>query len=141
MILNALLYVAEADFLKNKKLNCFFVVCKPEFSVSTPVLFRKIDEVSILERPNHDEMEHALTEGDLEKVARNVFNVFDPVVTADHPELNDIKAVFCDYGAMVGQMTGSGSATFAIVDDPLSAVAISGVLKKDYKDIFVCKPV
>lgn len=120
---------------------CIFVVCKPEFSVSTPVLFKKIDEVSIAVRPDHTAMECALIEGDLEKVARNVCNVFDPVVTAEHPELNNVKAVFCDYGAMAGQMTGSGSATFAIVDDPLSAVAISGVLKKDYKDIFICKPV
>ena len=28
MILNALLYVAEADFLKNKKLNCRSVLMK-----------------------------------------------------------------------------------------------------------------
>lgn len=120
---------------------CYFVVCKPEFSVSTPELYRVIDEVAISKRPDHVSMDCALAEGDLEKVAQNVFNVFDPVVTAVHPELNDIKAVFSDYGAMTGQMTGSGSATFAIVDEPLSAVAISGVLKKDYKDIFVCKPV
>jgi hypothetical protein len=38
-------------------------------------------------------------------------------------------------------MTGSGSATFAIVDDPLTAVAISGLLKKPDQAVFVCKPV
>ena len=46
-----------------------------------------------------------------------------------------------EYGALACQMTGSGSATFAIVEDPLSAVAISGLLKQRYQDIFVCKPV
>jgi len=120
---------------------CIFVICKPVFSVSTPELYRKIDEVAISERPDHGAMDSALKEGDLEKVARNVYNVFDPVVTAAHPELDEIKAVFRDYGAMTGQMTGSGSATFAIVEEPISAMAISGVLKKDYPDIFVCKPV
>ena len=121
--------------------DCIFVICKPELSVSTPELYRKIDEVTITQRPEHTAMESALAEGNLEKVARYVFNVFDPVVTRNHPELDEIKTVFRDYGAMAGQMTGSGSATFAIVEEPFSAVAISGVLKKDYKDIFICKPV
>ena len=120
---------------------CIFVCCKPEFSVSTPELYRKIDEVEIIKRPDHEAMESALVAGDLEKVAKNVFNVFDPVVSAGHPELDEIKAVFCDYGALTGQMTGSGSVTFAIVEEPFSAMAISGILKKNYKEIFVCKPV
>lgn len=121
--------------------DCIFVVCKPEFSVSTPTLFRKIDEVAIAQRPDNQAMEDALAAEDLVKIARNVSNVFDPVVTAEHPELDEIKSVFLDYGAMTGQMTGSGSATFAIVDDPICAMAIAGVLKKDYQGVFVCKPV
>lgn len=121
--------------------DCIFVVCKPEFSVSTPELYRQIDDVQIPMRPNHVAMESALLAGDLEQVAHNVFNVFDPVVAADHPELEDIKSVMREYGALACQMTGSGSATFAIVDEPLIAVTISGLLKKNYKEVFVCKPV
>ena len=120
---------------------CIFVVCKPEFSVSTPALYRKIDAVTITRRPDNRAMEQALTAGDLEQVARNVHNVFDPVVSAEHPVLDEIKAVMEEYGAIACQMTGSGSATFAITDDPLSAVAISGLLKKPEQAVFVCKPV
>lgn len=120
---------------------CYIVACKPEFSVSTPALFKAIDSVEIYEHPNNDEMEAALKAGDLEQVARYVYNVFDPVVAADHPEVEDIKSVMREYGALACQMTGSGSVTFAIVDEPLCAVAISGLLKKSYKDVFVCKPV
>ena len=121
--------------------DCYFVACKPEFSVSTPELYRKIDEVAIPNRPDHEAMDNALITGDLEKVASNVFNVFDPVVAAAHPAVDEIKAVMGEYGAISSQMTGSGSVVFAIVDEPLIAVAISGVLKKDYCDVFVCKPV
>jgi 4-diphosphocytidyl-2-C-methyl-D-erythritol kinase len=121
--------------------DCFIVVVKPEFSVSTPALYKKIDEVTIAKRPNHMAMESALISGDLEQVAQNILNVFDPVVSADHPELDEIKSVMQEYGALTCQMTGSGSATFGIVDDPLCAVAASGVLKKNYAEIFVCKPV
>ena len=117
------------------------MICKPEFPVSTPELFRQIDSVEITQRPDHEAMEQALTAGDLEQVARNVYNVFDPVVSRDHPEIDEIKSVMADYGAIACQMTGSGSATFCIVDDPLCAVAASGVLKKNYAEIFVCKPV
>ena len=45
-------------------------------------------------------MESALLAGDLGKVAENVYNVFDPVVTADHLELNYIKSIFNSYGAL-----------------------------------------
>ena len=121
--------------------DCIFVTCKPEFSVSTPVLFRAIDAVDILDRPDHEAMDHALAAGDLEQVARNVYNVFEPVVAAEHPEVHEIKTAMREYGARVSQMTGSGSVVFAIVDEPLAAVAISGVLNKDYRDVFVCKPV
>lgn len=120
---------------------CYLVVCKPRFSVSTPELFQRIDGEQITDRPDHAAMENALIAGDLEQLACNVFNVFDPVVTKDHPELNDIKSVMTEYGALTCQMTGSGSATFAIVEDPLSAVAISGLLKSDDREVFVCKPV
>ena len=133
----------RGEFLRNlpDMPECIFVVCKPEFPVSTPALYKVIDEVEIANRPDNRAMEEALVAGDLEKLTRNVVNVFDPVVTADHPELDEIKAVMADYGAMAGQMTGSGSATFAIVDEPLCAVAISGMLKKNYREVFVCKPV
>ena len=120
---------------------CYFVICKPEFSVSTPTLFKAIDSVEIYEHPDNDEMENALNLGDLEQVARNVYNVFDPVVSKHHREMDHIKSVMMEYGACACQMTGSGSAIFAIVDEPLCAVAISSVLKKNYQDVFVCKPV
>ena len=121
--------------------DCIFVVCKPEFPVSTPVLFKKIDEVEIAEHPNHMAMENALIAGDLDQVAQNIFNVFDPVVTADHPELDDIKALFRQCGAVAYQMTGSGSATFAIVHKIQTAEKICNMLKDNYQDIFICKPV
>ena len=121
--------------------DCIFVVCKPEFSVSTPELYRKIDSVEIAQRPNHQLMESALLSGDLEKVAHNLCNVFDPVVTAEHLELNYIKSLFHQYGAVGYQMTGSGSAVFAIVSEFEVAAVICNMLKPNYPDVFIAKPV
>lgn len=121
--------------------DCVFVVCKPEFSVSTPELYKKIDEVAIAKRPDNRAMESALLAGDLGKVAENVFNVFDPVVTADHLELNYIKSIFNSYGAVAYQMTGSGSAVFAILPSFEYAAVVCNMLKDNYPQVYIAKPV
>lgn len=121
--------------------DCVFVVCKPGFSVSTPELYQKIDEVAIAKRPDNSAMESALLAGDLGKVAENVFNVFDPVVTSDHLELNYIKSIFNSYGAVGFQMTGSGSAVFAIMPSFEYAAVVCNMLKDNYPQIYIAKPV
>ena len=121
--------------------DCIFVVVKPEFSVSTPELYKKIDSVAIANRPDNRAMESALLAGDLEKVAQNVCNVFDPVVTEEHLELNYIKSLFHQYGAIGYQMTGSGSAVFGIVSEFEIAAVLCNMLKGNYPQVFIGKPV
>lgn len=121
--------------------DCVFVVCKPDFSSSTPELYEKLDRTVIAKRPDHQAMESALLAGDLGKICENVYNVFDPVVTQEHLELNYIKSIFNSYGAVAHQMTGSGSAVFAIVPDFEFAAVICSMLKENYPNIYIAKPV
>lgn len=121
--------------------DCIFVICKPEFSVSTPELYKKLDASVIGKRPDNRAMESALLAGDLEKVCQNVFNVFDPVVTAEHNELNYIKSLLHQYGAAAYQMTGSGSAVFAIVSEFEIAAVLCNMLRDNYPQVFIAKPV
>lgn len=120
---------------------CCFVVCKPPFSASTPELYRKLDESEIAKRPDNTAMEAALIAGDLGKIAENVWNVFDPVVTADHLELNYIKSICNSYGSLAQQMTGSGSAVFAILPNFEYAAVVCNMLKENYPEIFIAKPI
>ncbi len=121
--------------------DCFFVVCKPEFSASTPELYRRLDERAIGKRPDHAAMERAILSGDLGQIADNVCNVFDPVVTEEHLELNYIKSIFNTYGSMGQQMTGSGSAVFGIVPEFEFAAVICNMLKENYPMVYIAKPV
>lgn len=121
--------------------DCVIVVCKPDFSVSTPELYKKLDEKTIAKRPDNRAMESALVAGDLEKVAHNLCNVFDPVVTEDHLELNYIKSIFNSYGAVGYQMTGSGSAVFAVMSEFEYAAVVCNMLKENYPKVFIAKPV
>ena len=121
--------------------DCCFVVCKPQFSCSTPELYKELDAAVIGKHPNHQAMESALLAGDLGKIAENICNVFDPVVTKDHLELNYIKSIFNSYGSVAQQMTGSGSAVFAIVTEFEFAAVICSMLKDNYPDVFIAKPI
>lgn len=121
--------------------DCVFVVCKPEFSVSTPQLYRKLDETVIARRPDNRAMEKALLAGDLGEVASNLWNVFDPVVTAEHLELNYIKSICNSYGSLGQQMTGSGSAVFAILPSFEYAAVVCNMLKENYPKVYIAKPV
>lgn len=120
---------------------CFFVVCKPSFSCSTAELYRKLDESPAGRRPDHLAMESALLAGDLGKIAENICNVFDPVVTQEHLELNYIKSIFNSYGAVAYQLTGSGSAVFGIVTSFEHAAVICSMLKENYPDIYIARAV
>lgn len=121
--------------------DCIFVICKPEFSASTPELYQKIDESVIGKRPDSAAMESALLAGDISNIALNLHNVFDPIVTAEHLELNYIKSIFNSYGSIGQQMTGSGSAVFAIVTEFEYAAVICDMLKANYKQVYIAKPV
>ena len=137
--------LAEGRGEKLRPLNpmpdCIFVVCKPEFSVSTPELYKVIDEKAIAKRPDHRAMESALLAGDLGAVAQNLCNVFDPIVTEQHLELNYIKSIFNSYGAVGYQMTGSGSAVYCIVDNFEFAAVICNMLRDNYPNVYIAKPI
>ncbi len=120
---------------------CIFVVCKPAFSVSTPELYKKLDEKAIGKRPDHAAMERAILAGDLDAIAMNVYNVFDPAVTEEHLELNYIKSIFQSYGGAGMQMTGSGSAVFCITNNFENASVICAMLKDNYPQVFIAKNV
>ena len=121
--------------------DCIFVVCKPDFSISTPELFQKIDSKVIARRPDNRSMESAILAGDLGRVAENLCNVFDAVVTEDHLELNYIKSIFNSYGSVGQQMTGSGSAVYCIVPEFEFAAVICSMLKENYPQLYIAKPV
>lgn len=121
--------------------NCTIVICKPEFPVSTPALYRKLDECVISKHPDNDAMEAAILAGDLIAIAENVHNVFDPVVAAEHPEIDHIKSVCAEYGALAQQMSGSGSAVFGIFPDMQTGNAAYIALHEAYPQTFITKPV
>ena len=96
--------------------SCYYCIVKPEFSVSTPELFAKMDEADTICHPDTQGMLRALENGDLMHVAGYVSNAMEPVVAGEHPEVLMIKDTMDSCGACGCAMTGSGSAVYGIFD-------------------------
>ena len=118
-----------------------FVVCKPDFPVSTPELYRRLDETAIARRPDHTAMEAAIVQGDVGAIAGQLCNVFEPVVTEKHLELNYIKSLMNSYGAFGFAMSGSGPSVYAIAPSFEYAAVICTMLKDNYPQVFIAKTV
>ena len=119
----------------------FLVVCKPDFSVSTPELYQKLDEAFIEKHPDQKAMQMNLQKGDLLGIGGSLCNVFEPLVMQEHFDINYIRSMMYTYGAYGAQMTGSGSAVFGIYDSFEYATVACTMLKDKYSQIFLAKTV
>ena len=97
---------------------CWVVLCKPEFSISTPALFAKIDSVKLRCRPDTQGVVAALEAGDLTGVARRMYNVFeDALPDRQRARVCDIKNALIQCGALGASMSGTGPTAFGLFDD------------------------
>ena len=112
--------------------DCVFVICKPQFSISTPELFRKLDQVSLRRHPDTAGIVSALERANLGDICRRMYNVFEDVNDRRMRTVTAIKNVLIDHGALGAVMTGTGSAVFGIFTDKAAAESARDELKKDY---------
>lgn len=121
---------------------CYVAVCKPEFSISTPQLFGKVDVRKIVHRPDTEGMIAALEAGDLTGTARRMYNVFEDVLEPRRrSEIDGIKATMVDCGALGASMSGSGPTVFGLFDRKEGAERAVEELKERYTDVFLCRTV
>ena len=120
---------------------CWFVIGKPKRGMSTKAVFEKIDSEPILHRPDIKTITEAIESSSLSGIAKSVYNVFEPPVSFEVPEICDIKKILLENGAMTAAMTGSGSAVFGMFDSENVAKSAAAVLSQKYADVFVATPV
>lgn len=122
--------------------DCHIVLCKPGFSVSTPELFRRIDELKLRFHPDTAGVLAALEEGDLAGVSRRMFNVFEEALPAQRRAVvEEIKSTLLSCGALGACMSGTGPTVFGIFDDAEAARRVADELKQTYAETFLTKNV
>ena len=120
--------------------DCAIVVCKPGFSISTPELFRKLDQIGLRTHPDTTGMLSALESGNLKEISMRMFNVFEEVEDRRMRSENEIKHVLLDYGALGAVMTGTGSAVFGVFSDETAAETCAAHLRSEHKFCRVARP-
>lgn len=122
--------------------HCWVVACKPDFPVSTPELFARIDSCRIRRRPDADGLMAALEQGDLMEVARRMYNVFEDVLPERQlARVADIKNTLIQQGALGANMSGTGPTAFGLFSSQSQAQAAYDVLKQRYQEVFLAETV
>ncbi|MBP3323266.1 MAG: 4-(cytidine 5'-diphospho)-2-C-methyl-D-erythritol kinase [Clostridia bacterium] len=116
---------------------CFILICKPPVGVSTALAYSESDKYPQDGSFMTPLMVDALSTGDINKVVEAIGNRFDDILQI--PDVQIIKSLMDEYGALGSCMTGSGSAVFGIFKDELKVKEAYEILKP-YGDVFITRP-
>ena len=121
--------------------DCCLVICKPDFPISTPELFRAVRLRALRCHPDTRGMTEALEAGDLEGVARRLYNVFEEFLPRRCQEVGEIRGRLLELGAMGAAMTGSGPTVFGLFREEGAARGAAEDLRRRYRQTFFARPV
>ena len=117
------------------------VICKPDFPISTPELFSRIDSRSSRCRPDTAGILLALERGDVRALSQRMFNVFEDVLDRRANDINSIKSMLLGFGAWGAAMSGTGSAVFALFPDAEHARWAADSLRPLHRETYVTKTI
>ncbi len=100
---------------------CHVLLAKPPISVSTQKVYEKLDAQKVTKHPDIDGILLGLQTGDLEKITSSMGNVLENVTITEYPQIERIKDVMKEEGALNAMMSGSGPTVFGIYDDKMLA--------------------
>ena len=119
--------------------NCTVLLCKPDMGVSTVSAYKMIDSAPRIRHTDKNAMLYAMHHGDYKLMCEKADNVFEQIVEV--PKRPHIKGIMRGYGADLTLMSGSGPTVYGLFSDEDSAKACANMLRRDFREVFVCKPV
>lgn len=93
------------------------LLVKPNISISTKVVYEKIDSAGDLNHPDIDAIIRAVDNQDLRGICDNMGNVLETVSCDDYPVITSIKQRMLGFGAVGAMMSGSGPTVFGVFTD------------------------
>lgn len=95
--------------------HCYVLLAKPEKGVSTRYVYQNLKEERIV-HPDIPGMIEDLNRNDLQALCSRMGNVLESVTASELPEINKLKQVMKECGAMQSMMSGSGPTVFGIFE-------------------------
>ena len=120
--------------------DCSIVICRPDYSCSTPEIYRRWDKQKRPEHPDHDGFLSSLEKGDLRGITRRLFNVFEGLLPERSGDILEIKNLMYDNGSLGASMTGTGSVIFGIFENESNAKSAADQLCAMGLKAMVCAP-
>ncbi len=109
---------------------CYVLVAKPSVSVSTRMVYEKLDSKEIVEHPDIDGLLLGLKQGNLMQVAGSMGNVLEQVTVSEYPVIDDIKKAMKEEGALNAMMSGSGPTVFGLFKERSRAKKALALIRK-----------
>lgn len=109
---------------------CQILIAKPPISVSTKLVYEKLDSKEIEQHPDIDGIIAGLEAGDLSAVASSMGNVLEKVTVEEYPVIAQIKECMLQGGALGAMMSGSGPTVFGIFKDRRTVKQASALVKE-----------
>ncbi|MGN1167725.1 MAG: 4-(cytidine 5'-diphospho)-2-C-methyl-D-erythritol kinase [Lachnospiraceae bacterium] len=100
---------------------CYVLLAKPPISVSTKMVYEKLDSHEIENHPDIDGILAGLKAQDVYQVASSMGNVLEKVTIEAYPIIEEIKNVMKNEGALGAMMSGSGPTVFGLFEDKSKA--------------------
>lgn len=116
------------------------VICKPDdVSVSTKEAYAKVDERPAKVAEYSKYLIRTIYSGDLRNFCATLYNDFEEALQI--PQVAEIKKLMFLNKAKGALMSGSGSAVYGIFSSERRANKCIEALKREYSQVFLCKPV
>ncbi|NYB74699.1 4-(cytidine 5'-diphospho)-2-C-methyl-D-erythritol kinase [Sedimentibacter hydroxybenzoicus DSM 7310] len=135
-------YLAEGIGEKLTKLNDFkwdyILLIKPEFSMSTAFVYNNLTTDNYNLHTNNKIINY-IKHDDYLSTAKSTANTLERVVEKFHPEINDIKNIMLQEGAISSLMTGSGSAMYGLFPDIKSLNSAYDAFKGIYHQVYMTR--
>lgn len=126
--------------------NCTLVIAVGEEGISTPRAYAALDEkYAFFEHPvakkaDVDELISLWQNNELSASCPCFYNVFENVVPKENSDVDTIKRILRECGAIRAMMSGSGPSVFGVFDVQTDAEQACTVLQEKGYKAFVCHP-
>ena len=130
-------------FQLNPLKKCYFLIVKPNFSISTKKAYEKFDEIkkSNINSSLTQKILNSINQNEkINKTAKYFFNNFEQIFKKDS-EIFKIKKQMLKKGAISSILTGSGSCVFGVFKNKKEAKLAKKYFKKQKFLTFLCTPI
>ena len=128
----------------NELSNVYLVCAIDSSSVSTPVAFELLDKAFGTNAGPSNSIQliiDAINSKNIREVSSLLFNKFESVIIPSNPNVQKIKNILLECGAIGALMSGSGPSVFGIFLDKISQKNAFETLKNCSINAFLCKTV